>query len=805
MTSIADLELPASKLRANLASVPEDGELAVSVAGQDRAREALQFGLALDAEGYNIAVAGAFSSGRRTLAMELVTEAALSRPDGRDWVYLHNFEDPRRPRVVSLPAGRANDLARDLDRLIHICREDLPAAFASEAYERRVQEALAPVMETRSRTLEMLQNTATALGFAVNATPMGLLAAPLRADGQPMAQEEFVQLPKELHDEIEARGERVQEALNSTLRQLRQLDAQARQAVTLLDEEITNSVNGPSLEEMKQAFGEFGMAAHLEALAEDIVKNLETFKRLSGPHEGVPPQLLQQFEIERDAMLARFKANVLVTHEPGTGGPVEQAVQPTFHELFGYIEFEHRFGNLVTDFTQIRPGAIHGANGGYLVLQAEDLLSDIRGWPQLKRTLNSRQIRFDDPAAGFPLPVVGIAPEGIPLDLKVVLVGPPLVFAILDAIDHEFGQMFKVRADFEPDVLLSKEAVATFAGFVRRTCRECELRPFDSQAIEELLHFGTRMADRQDRLSTQLGVVADLCKEANHFAVSAGSEEVERTHVRQAIDARRRRAGLVPDRIRQLITERTLRIETSGAVIGQVNGLAVVMSGGNSFGIPMRITCRTGAGRRGVVAIERETERSGSIHTKGVLVLQGFLMGLFGRDRPLTFNASLTFEQSYDEVEGDSASSAELYVILASLADLPVRQDIAVTGSVDQFGSIQAVGGVTHKVEGFFDICAAAGLTGTQGVIIPAANVVNLNLRPDVVAAVADGQFHVWEVTNVTEAIELLTGMKAGERDGAGEFPAESVLGKVEARLRTLREHAAAMGDPNVHMVGPDQ
>jgi lon-related putative ATP-dependent protease len=532
----------------------------------------------------------------------------------------------------------------------------------------------------------------------------------------------------------------------------------------------------------------------LQALEADIVEHLDVFKRFAGHGDGAPPQVLQQFELQRDAILEHYTANLFVVQEPGAGAPVIDEQQPTYHNLFGKLEFENRQGNLVTGFHEIRAGAIHRANGGFLLLHVEELLADPRAWPKLKRSLNSRECRFDDTPGGFVLPVAGLEPEGIPLTVKVVLIGPMLVFALLAALDHEFGELFKIRADFEPDVANSAESAAIYASFLQRVCEDCGLLPFEQSAAEEVLRFGSRMAERQDRLSTRLGVVGDLCKEANHFARRDGTAAVGGEHVRAAVEGRRRRSGMVPDRIRALIAERTLRIETTGAVVGQVNGLAVVSAGAEPFGIPMRISCRTGAGRGGVVAIERETERSGSIHTKGVLVLQGLLMGLFGHDEPLAFNASITFEQSYDEVEGDSASSAELYAIVASLADVPVRQDIAVTGSVDQFGNVQAVGGVTYKVEGFFDVCSAAGLTGTQGVIVPAANILNLNLRPDVIVAVAAGQFHVWAVSRIEEAIELLTGIEAGSQNGEGHFPKQSVLGRAEARLASLRRHAAEPG-----------
>ena len=478
--------------------------------------------------------------------------------------------------------------------------------------------------------------------------------------------------------------------------------------------------------------------------------------------------------------------------------------QPTYYNLFGRLDYQPRFGSMTTNFTMIRAGAVHMANGGYLILQVQDLLNDPRSWMKLKRSMKNRQVRVED-SGDMPSmqPMVHLVPEPIPLDVKVVLVGPPMTFSLLEAIDADFSDLFKIRAEFQPDTPLGPVTIHSYASFVRLGCDEAGLRPFQRGALEEVLRYGSRLAGRQDRLSNRYGLIRDLCEEANQHAADADSPEVEGEHVRAALQAMVRRSDLVPDRLRRMIAEGTLHIETTGSVVGQVNGLAVYQVGSRAFGTPTRITCRTGAGSLGVVAIEREVERSGAIHTKGVLVLSGYLMGTFGRSHPLSFSASVTFEQSYEEVDGDSASSAELYAILTSLARVPMRQDIAVTGSVDQFGNVQPVGGVTEKVEGFFDVCQAIGLSGSQGVVIPKANEVNLTLRDEVAQAVAAGQFHVWSVSRVEEGLELLTGISAGERSEPGDsgdsgedgaFAAGTIFGRVEARLNAMREAATPAG-----------
>lgn len=783
------LRLKPAELRADFAidssAIPElDG-----IAGQGRAGEALTVGLAMRTPGYNVAVSGAPSSGRNRLVREQVDPAAAAMPAAPDWVYVFNFADPRQPRAVSVPPGIGDDLETELASLIEACRKALPAAFASDTYETRTQGALAPVAEKREATLQALNQAAHGLGFLVNPTPMGWMTAPLGDGGEPLTAEQFAALPVEKQRVLQGRNLQVQEAIATALRELRQLDLEARERVLALDREVTRFVVGPILDGLAGRFGEFGLKPQFTAIEADIVANLDTYKRFAaGAAQEAPPQLLQQFHEQREALLQRYAVNLFVSHgtERAASAPVIDERHASYLDLFGRIEFENQFGALVTDFAHIRAGALHMANGGYLILQAQELFADPRSWPKLKLALKTRELRFDDVSEGMQFPVVNLLPEGIPLDVKVILIGAPQLFAVLDVIDPDFGDLFRIRAEFEPDTVANRESMGIYHGFVDQTARSCHLRPFASDAVAEILQFGSRLAGRQDRLSTQLGLIAGLCQEADQLA-GAAATEVTGAHVRQAVAARLRRSSLVPDRIRRMIAEGSLHVETRGSVVGQVNGLAVFSTGTQAFGAPTRITCRTGVGRRGVVAIERETERSGAIHTKGVLVLDGFLNGTFARSQPLAFNASLTFEQSYGDVEGDSASSAELYAILTSLANVPVRQSIATTGSIDQFGNVQAVGGVTEKVEGFFDVCREAGLTGEQGVIIPSTNRLDLTLRAEVVEAVAAGSFHVWAVQRVEEGIELLTGIPAGVPDESGAYPGGTVFAMVAESLKLMR------------------
>ena len=757
--------------------------------GQDRAQEAIAFGLGTTAEGYNVAISGLPGSGRTTAAHQLVNAAAAGAPPGQDWVYLHNFTDPSHPRAAALPAGLGTRLQRDLAHLAETCRNDIPQAFESDSYQERVKAVLEPLNKVREKTIEEMQRAASSQGFAVSMTAMGFAMVPLGRDGRPLAPEVLAGLPSDMRDQIEKRSEFVEGLVDQALRDLRKLDASAREAVTRLDQDVATFVVAHIIEELDEHYGPFDLGAHLKSIQDDIMANLAQFKAISqGALSQLPAQLVAQVTAEREALLRRYGANLLVSQaDTAKGAPVVEERNPTYHNLLGRIDYEAHFGSFTTDFTHIRPGALHRANGGYLVLQLEDVLFDPRAWLMLKRTLKTRELHVEGVGDLLtPMPAVNLTPEGVPFAGKVVLIGEPMTMALVEMLDPEFGRLFKVRAEFEPDAPVAAGTIAAHVRFVRRIADECNMLPFTRDALAELIQFSTRLAGRQDRLSTRFGELSDLCQEAAHLASSNGSTTIERAHILKALDGRRGRASMIPDRLREMILEGIRRVETDGLVAGQINGLAVYQVGTHAFGTPMRISCRTGVGRRGVVAIEREVERSGAIHSKGVLVLNGYLTGTFGHERPLAFTASITFEQSYDEVEGDSASCAELIVILCALAGVPIRQDIAVTGSVDQFGRIQAVGGVTEKVEGFFDVCDAQGLTGTQGVIIPAPNIVHLTPRPDVVDAVRQGRFHIWAADRAEEALELVTGISAGARDSLGNYPAGTLFEKVTTVLEKL-------------------
>ncbi|MCC6386242.1 MAG: AAA family ATPase [Dehalococcoidia bacterium] len=793
-------ELPAEALRARFDAglLPESTNAVApleSVSGQARAQEAIRFGLGIAADGYNIAVSGESASGRSTAVRLLVSEFASKRAPAPDWIYLYNFADPLRPRAASLPAGTGAALQRDLARLAEVCRKEIPRAFESDSYQERTHDTLEPLEKERDHAIEEMQRNATLQGFAVNVTPMGFAILPLGQDGRPIPPEVIAGLPSELRQTLQKRSESVEEKVAATLREIRALDARGHEAIEALDRDVARFVAGHALDDLRARYGAYGLESHIADIEADILANLERFKQLSAAAlREMPPQLVAQVTAEREELLRRYAVNLFVTTPDGqAGAPVIEERNRTYQNIAGRIDYEAHFGALTTDFTHLRPGALHRANGGYLIVQVEDLAADPRSWLMLKRTMKTRELRVEGLSdLLFTLPSVNLSPAAIPFNARVILIGEPATIALLELADPDFPQLFKIRAEFEPDVPLDTPALAAYAAFARRTCDTCQLPPLDREALAELVQFGARLAERNDRLSTRYGAIADVIQESAHVAVLRGAPITTGADVVAAVRGRDARAGLIPDRLRRMIAEGTLRVETEGAMEGQLNGLAVYSVGAHEFGTPLRISCRVGIGRRGVVAIEREVERSGAIHSKGVLVLSGYLSGTFGRSRPLAFSASLTFEQSYDEVEGDSASSAELYAILCSLAGVPIRQDVAVTGSVDQFGRIQAVGGVTEKVEGFFDLCRERGLSGTQGVIIPAVNVVNLCLRPDVQEAVANREFHIWPVARVEEGLEVLSGMPAGEPESFGTYPEGTLFRAVSDTLDLMYASLAA-------------
>ncbi len=757
------------------------------VIGQPRATQAIEFGLDIAAPGYNIFVLDPTGTERITAVHHFLAPRAARHPTPDDWVYVYNFQRPRQPRAIRLPAGLGARLRYDMAALVVELRRAIPTAFEQESYRQASRRIDQERDAAQQELLAELEAQAQTRGCTIVPTPAGLTLAPMSGDQQ--LPPEFYQLPPEEQERLAAAHRGLTDRVDETLHRLRAHERAARAALRQLDRKVVAYAVDREIEELRADYSaEEEVDEYLLQVRADIVEHVDEFKQEPSPAAE------REFDPFR-----RYQVNLLVDNGGQNGAPVILESNPTCANLIGRIEHEVHAGSTLTDFTMLRAGALHRANGGYLLLRARQLLADGRAWPALKRALLDGQLRIED---DYPaLAVTSPNPEPIPLDVKVVLIGSPGLYAHLYHSDEELVELFKVRADLTADMERTPETEQLYARLIHTHCTEEGLRPLERTAVARVVEAGSRLADHQQRLSTCFGDVADLLREANYWAAVDGQSVVRRVDVQRAVAEQLYRTSLAEEQARREIIEGTTLIATCGGVVGQVNGLAISTSGGHRFGHPLRITASSYVGHHGVVNIQREVQLSGPTHGKGVLTLTSYLGGQYAVDRALTLCANISFEQTYDEVDGDSAALAELYALLSSLAGLPIRQGIAVTGSVDQHGRVQPIGAVNEKIEGFFRVCQASGLTGEQGAIIPAANCRNLMLHDDIVEALTARQFHVYPITTVDEGIECLTGVPAGERSAAGEFPPDSVHGRVVARLQALasshdREDRPASEEP---------
>ncbi|MEZ5965536.1 MAG: AAA family ATPase [Planctomycetota bacterium] len=786
--------LPVAALRRRVATCAlpftTTADLAVSAAtvGQERALEALAFGIAIPHDGYGMFAVGPPGTGRHTLVRRRLEAAAARQPVPPDWCYVHDFAAPQRPRALRLPPGRGAALRADMKTLVDDLRVALPAAFESEEFRGRKDAIANEYKEKHEQALEAIAERAKTKSITLVRTVGGVALAPVR-DGEVMDRAEFAKLPDAEKERIQREIETLQAEVQAALRELPKLLHEQRTRLRALNREVTELAVGHLIDHLRQRYADLPeVCTYLAAVERDIIDNAEQFVAV----EPTPPESVADLATLRTGVaLRRYEVNVLVDHGKTEGAPVIYEDQPSYHNLLGRIEHIAQLGTLVTDFTQVKAGALHRANGGYLILDARQVLAQPFVWEDLKRAMRAHEVRIQSLADKLSLiATVSLDPTPIPLQLKVVLVGERWLYYALSAFDPEFGEHFKVPLDFDDSTPWGDDTPLRYARVLAQYARQEKLRPLDRDAVARIVEEAARLAGDRERLTTHVSRLFDLVREADHWAGLAQHRSVTDADVGRAIDAGIRRADRVRERIYDEIARGTLRVETSGARVGQVNGLSVVELGGFRFGQPSRITARVRLGRGEVMDIEREVELGGPLHSKGVLILGGFLGARFAAQRPLALSASLVFEQSYGGVEGDSASAAELFALLSALAEVPIRQSLAVTGSVDQHGCVQAIGGVDAKVEGFFDVCAAGGLTGEQGVLVPAANVQHLMLRQDVVAACAEGRFHVWAIDDIDQGIEMLTGIPAGERGEDGVFPQGSLNRRVDDRLAILAERA---------------
>lgn len=768
--------------------------------GQERAVSSLEFGLGMEIKGFNIYISGQSGTGRSTSALTHTTNKAKSEPTPDDWCYVYNFHDPYRPRAIRLSSGKGPEFAKDMEEFVKVARMEIPRAFESDNYEKRKSEVLDTFGRRREQMLGDLQKQAADLGFSIEATPVGIASVPLTRDSRPYTREEYESLSDETKQDIKQKGSRLQDFINQFVSRSRGLEKEAQEKLRELDTEIALFAVGHLLEDLRAKYTRcegFGNCAdildYLDCVEKDIVERLDDFRSPEKRQQGIPPMLAEIAEPAFD----QYQVNVFVTHENHNGAPVISENNPTYQNLLGKIDYKARLGFMFTDHNMMKAGAIHKANGGYLILQALDVLVNPFSWDGLKRVLRGAEAAPENLVDQYGLASVAtLKPQPIPLDVKVVLIGNPYLYYLLYYLDEEFRKLFRVRADFDIEMSRDDKHVAEYAAFISLKCAERGLKPFTKEAVARVIDFGSRMIEDKHKLSARFLEISDLISESAYWADRADRSTVQCEDVEQALEHKEYRSRMIEDKIQALIEEGTIMIDVDGAVVGQANALSVYSIGGREFGRPSRVTARVAAGRSRLLDIQRESEMGGRIHSKGVMILSGYLEGKYAAEKPISMFATLAFEQLYEEVEGDSASSTELYILLSALSGLPIKQNIAITGSVNQLGQIQPIGGVNAKIEGFYEVCKAKGLTGAQGVMIPSTNVRHLMLKPEVVEAVRDGKFHLWAIDHVDQGIELLTGVAAGQQQADGFYPDGTVHYLVNRRLRALTESVRQYGVP---------
>lgn len=755
---------------------------------QERAIQALTFGLRMEHPDFNIYVAGVNETGLSELARSYVEGVAKDTPPlPSDWCYVHNFRNPDTPVAVELQEGKGREFKKDMVDLLDELKLHIPKAFEAETYISRKEEVIKAFNKGRKNVFQELDNKVREKGFVLQSDQSAMMIVPAKEDGTALTPEDLSKMSEEERKELKAKSEEFYKNMEDTMRRIHQLEQSVRQRLKKLDQEIVGQTIDTLLEPLKKKYESYKVLRDYFAdVREDVVQHMDDFRPKSEATTALPfpfPGAGPSF--------TRYEVNILVDNSETKGAPVIIESNPSYPNLFGVVERKAQFGALFTDFTMIKSGAIHRANGGYLLIKALDLLKWPFSYEAMKRALRNRKIEIEDPGEQFGLfTTKALKPEPIPLRIKIVLMGNPSIYQLLYNYDEDFKELFKVKAHLDVHVDRNEERLEQFMRSTKALIERENLRDMHMSGVASLIEFSSELAGSQEKLSLKISDIADLLREADFWAGSENSELIEGKHIRKAMDQKAYRCNLYEDHLHEMLKKDILKVATTGKALGQVNGLSIYDLGDYIFGRPSRITVNIALGKEGVVNLEREADLSGSIHTKGVMILAGYLKACFAADCPLSLSASICFEQSYGMVEGDSASGAELFALLSALSDVPIEQGIAVTGAVSQKGEILPVGGVTRKIEGFFDICEARNLTGKQGVIIPETNVKDLMLKPKVIDAVKQGKFQIWAISKVEEGLEILTGQPAGAPGPDGRYPEDSVFAKVDDRLRKLAEEA---------------
>ena len=796
---ITRFEVPANKLawRCDLSFLPYTCTAEMTpledFIGQDRAIHAIEFGLGVNKPGFNIFVTGLTGTGKTSIIKAFLKKVTSSTtipantPLPEDWCYVYNFADPDRPQALKIRRGFGKALKSDMELLVQNLQREAKKLFESDDFAHQRQGLIEQLQKKQQEMMEGLMEQASRGGFALRMAPSGIMLLPTK-DGKPMQEAEYLALAPADKKQLEERRSEIEKQVEDTLRDGKKLEREIAERLEAVETEAADYLVRNPLSDLKQKYRDYPrVPAYLDGVREHILKNLQRFKGEAQPPAGTLPGI-SFGEAPGDPFLP-YRVNIFVDNSDTQGPPIIVETNPTYHNLFGVIEKKPIMGGYTTDFTLIKAGSISKANGGYLVLYDREVLANAGCWEALQRVIKNRELRIEEPGAFFGfVPPQGLRPEAIPTDTKVIMIGDPGLYRTLATVDPDFRETFKVKADFNFEVDRTQENITAFACFISDYCNREKIRHFDTTGVARVIEQCARQVEDQNKLSTRFSDMVDLLVESNYWAGKENADLISAQHVERALVEKTFRLNLLEKRLQELIAEGTILLDVTGAVIGQVNGLAVYQMGDFSFGKPSRITAKTFLGRGGLVNIERESKLSGKSHDKGVMILGGYLGGKYAQKNPLSLSSTVCFEQSYDGVDGDSASSTELYAILSSLAGVPIKQGIAVTGSVNQNGEVQAIGGINFKIEGHFDICRLKGLTGEQGVMMPVANVRNLMLRPDVIEAVSAGKFHIYAVNSIDEGIEVLTGVAAGVLAANGTYPEGTINDLVQKKLQNFSD-----------------
>jgi len=763
------------------------------IIGQDRAVKAMEFGMRVKVNGYNIYMSGSGGTGKTSYARWYAAKAAkqCSKPD--DWCYVYNFIDPEKPIALNLPAGMGSVFRKDMEELVESFQEDIPKFFAGEEYQNESNVIFKELQDQKNELLMQLDEQAAEQDFQVKTSGSSIYFAPI-IDGNVVEEDEYNKLDEGIKRELNEKSSQIQLKAMDIMRKVRNLEKEAKAKTHELDARVALMAVGNRIEELKQKYADYPKVVdYLEAVKNDVLLNIDSFK---SPDEEDDETLSLSFLYARRSgdNVDKYGVNLLVDNAGLSGAPVIEEVNPTYGNLIGQIEYENEFGSFSTDFSMIKPGSLLKANGGYIILQAKDLLNNWEVWEALKRVLRTRELTIEGNDKGAFSPAISLKPEPIPINVKVILIGNSYIYETLYDFDEDFHKLFKIKADFDDEMDRTIENERKLAQFVAGFCKRENMPPFNNGAVAKIIEYASRLVEDQTKLTTKFGEISEILAEAGTLADIDGSDVVTAEHVSEAIKQKIYRSNLYDERLDEAFADGTIMIDIDGWEIGQINGLSILDVGDYEFGKPSRITATTYIGESGIVNIEREIEMSGTSHSKGVLILSGYIGEKYAQDIPLALTANICFEQLYGGIDGDSASSTELYAILSSLADVPIFQGYAVTGSVNQKGEIQPVGGVSMKIEGFFNICSKKGLTGKQGVIIPIQNVKNLALKDEVIEAVKNGMFHIYAVSHIDEGIELLTGIPAGEKQADGRYQPGTINAMAYDKLKYYAETIADMG-----------